>query len=420
MNILRIATVLFFISIGTHLTSELHVEIESSAGLLINGSSGKVLYSKNSTKSMYPASCTKIAFALYALKFHKDLFDTKLSASQNAVKALTEAQKSKNNFASVPSYVLETDASHMGIKQGEQFLFKDLVLATMVVSADDASNMIAEAMGEGSIEKCVEDVNHYLLSIGCKNTHFTNPHGLHHPDHVTTAEDLAIMCIEAMKDPAFREMVIAQRFKRPKTNKQEEVILKQSNRLLLKDSEYYYPAAVGVKTGRHRRAGYCLVAQAEKNGRTLISVTLHGNSNADRFKDAVKLFEAAFNEKPINKTLFTKGPQTFTQTIEGGSQQLITFLQENMDISYFPSEKPKITYQVTWNTHKLPIPKGSEVGELILFTDDAKAKTAKLYADNDVHSTFIHSIKEIFSINLLLGFFGFIGFSTLLYCFTKK
>lgn len=417
---LRTATILFFVSLRSFLYPELHVDIESTSGLLINGTNGKVLFTKNASKQMYPASCTKIAFALYAIKFHKDLFDTKLVASQNSVKALTEAQKSKNNFANIPSYVLETDASHMGIKVGEEFLFSDLLLATMIVSADDASNMIAEAMGNGSIEKCVDDVNRYMTSMGCKNTHFTNPHGLHHPEHVTTAEDLALLCREAMKEPLFREMVLLPRFQRPKTNKQAAVLLKQSNRLLLKDSEYYYPSAVGVKTGRHRRAGYCLVAQAEKDGRCLVSVTLQGKTNADRFKDTIKLFETGFQEEQIKKTFFAVGNQTFSLLIEGGTEPIATFTQEPLEISYYPSEKPKLTHQLMWSNVRVPITKGTSVGELVLFADNEKVNNVKLYAANDVQETFFFALKKFFTTKIIIGFIGLFGVLALLYNLSSK
>lgn len=279
------------------LFATLDVEVSGTSAVLINSSTGKVLFEKNASCPMYPASCTKIAFALYAITFHEPLFNKRLQGSRNALKTLPPSQKSKNNFAVYPSYILESDASHMGLKVGEEMSFYELLEATMVVSADDASNMIAEEMGNGSIEKCVDNVNRYVNSLGLSSTRFMNPHGLHHPDHVSTARDLAKLVQEAMKNPIFRKLAAQSKFIRPTTNKQASVHLQGTNRLLVKGSKAYYAPATGGKTGYHRRAGHCLVATAEKNGRSLIAVVLQSSNKHERFADVTKLFEAAFQEK---------------------------------------------------------------------------------------------------------------------------
>lgn len=289
----------------------------------------------------------------------------------------------------------------------------------MVVSADDASNMIAEAMGNGSIEKCVEDVNRYLLSIGCKNTHFTNPHGLHHPNHVSTAEDLALLCQEAMKEPLFREMVKKARFERPLTNKQEAVLLRPTNRMLVKGAHYYAPT-IGIKTGYHRRAGYCLAAQADKEGRSLIAVVLQAKTGAERFQDTKKLFEAAFQEKEVSRILLAAGLKSFSRKIPGGNQILNTYTQEPMTLSYYPSEEPKTRGQVTWGDIKPPIKKGTSVGEVVLYVGDKPVQKVKLYAANPVKMTFFHTIKKKMHIIMLIGITALIGVFITFYLFQRR
>jgi len=401
--------VLFFLFSATNLAfGALDVSVGCTSALLINGNTGKVLFAKNASQAMYPASCTKIAFALYAIKFHRPLFNKRLVCTQNALKSMPESQKSKNNFANVPSYVLESDASHMGLKVGEEMSFYDLLEATMVVSADDASNMIAEAMGNGSIEKCVEDVNRYMQSIGCKNTHFTNPHGLHHPDHVTTAKDLALLCQEAMKEPLFCEFVKKTRFQRPKTNKQPAVTLQQTNRLLIKGNVFYYPPAVGIKTGYHRRAGHCLAAQADKGDRSLISVVFQAPTRDARYADTKKLFETAFQEKKIEKTLLQSGAQTFEREIEGGAELVQTATQEPLIYSFYPSEEPVARCQLIWSRVQLPITKGTPVGELHLLADGQVVQKTKLFAANDVDETITHAIGKKMNLPVMLGGAGLV------------
>jgi D-alanyl-D-alanine carboxypeptidase (penicillin-binding protein 5/6) len=347
------------------------------------------------------------------------LFDKQITASQNSLKSLSEAQKSKNNFASFPSYVLEFGASHMGLKVGEEMSFYDLLEGTMVVSADDASNVIAEVMGNGSIDACVEDVNRYIKSLGLHSTHFTNPHGLHHPEHVSTALDLAKLSQEAMKDPLFRKMAKAPRFLRPKTNKQPSVYLQGTNRLLIKGSNAYYAPATGVKTGYHRRAGYCLVSAAEKDDRSLIAVVLQCSSRDERFRDTIKLFQAAFDEKKAAHTYLSSGPQTFSREIEGSDSPLLTYTNEPITYAYYPSEKPQTSCQLVWQKVSLPLQKGTPVGELLFYADGQMVQQVTLLAANGVEETLIHMLQRHMGPWTVAGLIVFIGIGFLIF-FRKK
>lgn len=408
----------FFFAIFTPLFGGLNVNVGATSAVLMNSKTGKVLFQKNASLPMYPASCTKIAFALYAIKFHQPLFNKRLITSRNAVKSMTEAQKSKDNFGQVPSYVLETDASHMGLKVGEEMNFCDLLEATMVVSADDASNVLAEVMGNGSIERCVSDVNRYMASLGLTSTRFMNPHGLHHPEHVTTALDLAKLSQEAMKEPLFRKMASSPKFIRPKTNKQPEVHLQSTNRLLVKGSGAHYPAAIGIKTGYHRRAGHCLVAAAEQNDRSLIAVVLQGTSRDERFRDTKKLFDTAFQERKTTTTYINAGQQPFTRDITGGATSLVTYTTEPITYSYYPSEEPTTRCQLVWHEITPPLQKGSAVGELHFLADGEVIKKTTLFAANAVDETFLHSLKKRSGLLMVIGFTALLGI--LLFIFFRK
>jgi D-alanyl-D-alanine carboxypeptidase (penicillin-binding protein 5/6) len=399
----------FSTTLFADLDAALDVKVGCTSAVLVNSKTGKVLFEKNASQPMYPASCTKIAFALYAIKFHEPIFKKRISASQNALKTLPEAQKSKNNFTAHPSYVLESDASHMGLKVGEEMTFYDLLEATMVVSADDASNVIAEVMGNGSIDRCVSEVNRYMQSLGLSSTRFTNPHGLHHPDHVTTAHDLAKLSVEAIKYPHFQKMAKMPRFSRPKTNKQASVQLQSTNRLLVKGTGAYYGPAVGIKTGYHRRAGHCLVAQAEKNDRSLIAVILQGANRDERFNDAKKLFQAAFDEKKITKTYLAAGNQSITTEVDGATTPLHTFTTEAIFHSFYPSDEPKTRCELVWGDLVVPIQQGAVVGELLFYADDEMAKKVTLFAATDVEESLTHVISRcmgpwaIVSLALIVG-----------------
>lgn len=383
--------ILFF---ATPLYAALNVDVDCTSACLINSKTGKVLFAKEATRPMYPASCTKIAFALYAIKFYQPLFQKRIVASNNSLKSLSEEQKGKNNYSIHPSYILVKDASHMGLKVGEEMSFYELLEATMVVSADDGSNVIAEVMGNGSIDKCVSDVNRYMQSLGLTSTHFTNPHGLHHPNHLSTALDLAKLSKEAMKDPLFQTMAKKPRFVRPKTNKQASVPLQSTNRLLVKGTSVYYEPTIGIKTGYHSRAGHCVVAAAEKDDRSLIAVVLQAKNRDGRFIDAKKLFQAAFNEKKVTKTLLTAGSQPLSREVDGAILPLSSYTKEPVTHAFYPSEEPKIRCELVWSTISLPIQKDTAVGELLFYADDQLMQKRTLFAASDVEETFTHALKR--------------------------
>ena len=187
---------------------------------------------------------------------------------------------------------------------------RTLLEGMMVVSGNDAANVIAQGIGP-SIPGFMDELNAHLKQIGCTQTRFLNPHGLHDPNHQTTAYDLALMTAEALKNPVFCEIVSKPRFIRPKTNKQEATALLQSNRLL-RPGKYYYSKAIGVKTGYHSKAKSTFVAASKWEGRTLIAVLMGYKERGEMFEDAIQLFEKAFNQPRVQRRYLKAGPQTFS------------------------------------------------------------------------------------------------------------
>ncbi|MDR3624025.1 MAG: D-alanyl-D-alanine carboxypeptidase [Chlamydiales bacterium] len=266
--------------------------VVSESAILIDADSGEILFQKNASKPCFPASLTKIATALYALKAKKIEQNTLIEASQNAIGTITPAAKRKNNYK-FPSYWIETGSTHISICKGEKLSFKDLLYAVLMGSANDASNVLAEYVGDGSIDKFMKDLNLYLKKIGCKETCFLNPHGLHHPKHQTSARDLAIMARNAMKIPLFADIVCKKSYVCKETNEKPCRSLVQRNSLLREGSDYY-KYAIGIKTGYTLDAGPTLVAAAKKDGRTLIAVVLLCKKRSNANQDVIKLFNAGF------------------------------------------------------------------------------------------------------------------------------
>lgn len=339
------------------------VPVKSEGAILYNPENGAILFEKNSDRPYYPASITKIATALFALSEKGHELDVYCGAEQECLASITLSAKKKAQY-SLPSHWLETDGSHIGLKPGEQMRLRDLVAGMLICSGNDAANVIAQA--------CVKDIrdfspkiNAYLKSLGCKNTHFVNPHGLHHPDHVTTAYDMALITKEAIRHPFIRETVSKTTYSRPLTNKQPEAKLAQTNRLL-KPGKAYYSYAFGVKTGYTSAAQSTFVAAAEKNGRILIAVLLKCKEREEIFQDAIKLFKAAFEEKPVTKVYLDAGNLSLTLPIDGLKEPIRFYTNTPLALTFFPAEEPRLKAVIHWEPIVFPIKASQKLGTLSL------------------------------------------------------
>jgi D-alanyl-D-alanine carboxypeptidase (penicillin-binding protein 5/6) len=345
---------LFFIMMNLESLFALEVPIESRVALLINLENQRVLYEKNADKIISPASTTKIATALYALKEVGEDLDMEITADQDCVGSITAEMQKTMNY-NYPPYWQIIGGTHMELRKGDHLTLEELFYGMMLVSANDASNVIAKYVS-GGILHFVSELNEYLEELGCKNTRFKNPHGLHYPGHTTTARELALITTEALKYPFFRKLV--------KTQKRGN--LKNTNLLVQEGSSYYYPYAIGIKTGYHSEGENCLVAAAEYEGRTLLLVLAECADQLERFVDARKLFQAAFAEKEVSEIYLNQGLQKFKHKLEEIKKPIQTYLNEAVVLSYFPSEKPKVKGTIHWHPPALPIQKGDCVADLVL------------------------------------------------------
>lgn len=267
------------------------LEVEAKGAILMNADTGAVLYEKQAHARFSPASTTKIATTLFALEQRDLALDRMATVSGECLKG--RPLKDRDH-----PYWLDSDGTMLGIKRGEVLSFDTLLHGMMLVSGNDAANVVAETLG-GNIPTFVERMNTYIQGLGCLNTQFRNPHGLTHPEHFSSAYDMALITRRALQISKFREIVSTLSFIKPKSNKQPEREIKLTNPLLKPNSRYYYPKAIGVKTGYTLDAQDTLVAAAEQDGRTLIAVLLGSKKKSGaRFTDAKKLFEAAFSEIP--------------------------------------------------------------------------------------------------------------------------
>lgn len=402
----------------TLISKPLNISVSAKAAILINAENGKVLFAKNPDEKHPPASTTKIATCLMILKNNPN-FEEEVKSPSECLIQIPHKIKKEHKYED-PPYRLEPDGKTYLIYPGEILTVKDLLYGMMLHSANDASNVLINHYSKGNINAYMEKVSEYLKSIGCKNSNFFNPHGLHYPKHVSTAADLATLAREAIKDPQFLEIVKTKSYERPKTNKQPGRTIWNGNKLLFKGA-YYYPKAFGIKTGYHAAAGFTFVGGAKDENRTLISVVLHCVNGPEAFKDTIKMFNAAFEEKQLTRQLLNQKESVFTTKLKGSKKILEAALQEDLAIHYFPSEEEELTPQICWFDLKIPIKKGEKVGEVQVKTTEGRIiKTSCLYALSDINFPFLKLwVKKLFSVVTVISLIGLIA-SIFLYRFYKK
>lgn len=357
----------------------LKVDVSATSAILMNADTGAILYEKEANVPCYPASITKIATALYVLEKRGQALDELATTTHDSIAQVAPHIKQAYQ-ASHPPYRLEIGGTNIGLRKGDMLSLRILLYGLLLCSGNDAANVIANHVS-GDVDRFVQGLNQYLREKNIRNTRFLNPHGLHHPDHRTTAYDMALITKEAMKHPFFRQIVKTTHY-----NENNRSFI-QGNRLL-KSGQFYYPKAIGVKTGYTSHAGSTLVAAATHENRTLIAVLLNCSDGNQRYRDAIKLFEIAFKEPLMMRTLFTKDHDHFSLNVKGATSTLEAVLGEDLKLSYYPAEEPKIKPLLKWDAVRLPIQQGQAVGKIELVTDGGKTlKTAPLFATKNVDRT---------------------------------
>lgn len=248
--------------------------LTSESAILIDASSGLVLYEKNANEELYPASITKIMTTLIALE--NSSLNEIVTFSHNAV------------------FSIESGSTHIARKEGEQLTMEQCLYAVMLASANEVSNAVAEHVA-GSIDKFAEMMNAKAKELGCKNTNFVNANGLHDDNHYTSAYDMALIAREAMKNETFRKITATKSYVIPTTNKSDEEFPMANHQQLLLGYKLTkkYDACIGGKTGYTNAARNTLVSFANKDGIELICVVMK-STPTDQYKDTIKLFDFGF------------------------------------------------------------------------------------------------------------------------------
>ena len=349
----------------------------------MDATTGNILYSKNIFEKKYPASTTKLMTAILTLE-NCELTDI-VTVSHNAI------------------FSIPVGYSHASLQEGEQLTVEELLNVLLIPSANDAAVALAEHIA-GSVENFSTMMNDKAKELGCLDTHFVNPNGIHDNNHYSTAYDLALIGKYAMKFDDIMRIAKINQYTLPTSNKydRKDRIFNATNGLITKNDEYYYPEATGLKTGYTDKSGYCIVTTAEKNDVTLLEVVLGSNSIDDRYEDCIKLFDYGFDnysnqelisENEIIKTVEVSGATKETKNLNIVAKNNVDILlKNNVDINSL-DKKVEINENLS-----APISEGSVVGK-VTYTIENKEYSTELIAANSVTASNFETV--IFRILLI-------------------
>lgn len=344
------------------------VSVNAESAILVEVSTGRIIYEKNSTKQMFPASTTKMMTAILVIE-NCDLQDT-VTISETALQ-------------NIPSGYVTCD-----ISAGEEIAVNDLLYVLMLPSANDAAFALAEHVA-GTVDAFADMMNNKAREIGCKDTHFVNPNGIHDSKQYTTAYDLYLIAKYCMQNETFRNIVSTKEYTLPATNKHSEAdrSFVTTNDLIKPEKTNYYKTATGIKTGHTSMAGYCLISESSREGLDFISVVLNSETDNKRFQDTVTLFDYGYDNYTLTKVK-EKNQLIETVEVENATKETmhldLLIDEEIVVINNKSISMDKIIPEITLNENIVaPITAGTTLGTIKYKVDDIEY-SANLIAKNDV------------------------------------
>ncbi|MCR4791612.1 MAG: D-alanyl-D-alanine carboxypeptidase [Lachnospiraceae bacterium] len=249
-------------------------ETGASSVVLMESSTGAVLYSKNAHERAYPAAMTAVVTSMLAAEMC-DL-DDRVVFSREAV------------------YDVPSGTVNIAIDVGESLSVNECLQAILIRGAAECGFALAEHVGGGSREAFVAMMNSTAASLGCRDTSFSNPVGLHSEDHYTTAYDMALLGREFFDNELLCKYSLQKTLHLYPSEYQKDEIIEHNACRMAEGGAYEYEYLLGARTGYTDEAGYCLIAGAEKDGVRLIAVIMNDDKDG-RYEDAIALFDYGFS-----------------------------------------------------------------------------------------------------------------------------
>ncbi len=370
------------------------VKTQSESILLVNMDTGQPVFEKNADAKRYPASTTKIMTYIVAVENIDDLENTRIPIKQEVLDLLDGTGSSLANLE-----------AHVG----ESMTAIDLLYSMMVPSGNDASIVLADYVGKGNVDSFVDMMNEKAKELGCKDTHFANPEGLHDENHYTTARDLYKMTTYALKLPKFAEITNTATY----YCEGDDYPIITTNYMIdeYRGGDYYYMYAKGVKTGTTDEAGRCLVTTATADGYSYMAVLLHAPykegviEDYGTFTDAADLFRWSLTQLEL-KTVATASTPVCEQKVELAWGVDSVSLQPERDFSAIVPKDIEVTEIVTETkipeSVDAPIELGQKIGKATIYYQDKETgKKQELTTVNLVSSAKIERSGILYALDVI-------------------
>ena len=347
-------------------------ELNGESGIVLDMATGTVLYEKNADEIREPASLTKILNLLVSLE----------TLDMDQVVTIPEG--------------IETSGTTIGLVPGEEITVKNLMYGMMMESGNDAAEALAITAG-GSVEEFGKMMNARAKECGAEHTDYKSPNGLNeNPDQLnyTTARDLALISMEAMKNPKFRKIVSTKKYTIPATNKSEERELVNSNVCLWRNVKlevngkkvpYKYKGCNGIKTGFTSDAGYCLAGSAKQGGTDYIAITLKADGYRNRCRDVIKMWDYAFANYETYQVI-EGGSVVGVRRVKHGEKRKVELgIQEDLSVTINKgtAEEQGFTTEFRFDEEKVtaPVKKGQKMGQALVFNGKGR-----LVGEQDIYA----------------------------------
>lgn len=360
---------------------ELNLATNAKSAILIEASTGEIIFEKNSHERLVPASMTKMMSMLLIIEsIEKGIisWDEMVTVSENAS---------------------SMGGSQILLETNEKMSVSDLFKGIAVASGNDAVVAMAEKIA-GTEDAFVNMMNNRAKELGLKDTNFKNPHGLDTANHYSSAYDMAMIAKELVKhEEVFKYTSIYEDYLRQNTDK--EIWLVNTNKLVR-----FYDGVDGLKTGYTAGAGYCLTATAKKNGMRIIAVAMGEPDSKTRNAEITSMLDYAFAQYEIETVLSTESVLGKRKVEKGKDEYVIIVPTKNINLLYKKTDDRKnVTYDVKIDSLKAPIKKGDIVGKVEIRDGNNILNTIDVTVNDDVKKAnvfelYLRNLKNIFNGNI--------------------
>ena len=376
-------TLIMFLSFITPIyANDLKLAEKAKSAILIEASTGEILFEKNADEKLHPASMTKMMSMLLIIEAIEDgvlKWDQVIQVSENAS---------------------SMGGSQILLETGEKMSVLDLFKGVAIASGNDAVVALAEAVA-GSESNFVSMMNKRAKELGLTNTNFKNPHGLDDDNHYSTSRDMSIIAKELVKhDEVLKYTKVYEDYLRENTDR--KIWLVNTNRLVR-----FYDGVDGLKTGYTEKAGYCMTATAMKDGMRIIAVVMGEETSKIRNQEVSEMLDYAFaqykvvnmlSNKNLGKYRVSNGKEEYVNVVPTSEVTMLKKKSESND---------NLSYEVKVKNLKAPIKKGDNIGNLIIKENGNAVRTLTLTTDKDISKAsfldlFLRNIKDMIIGNMNL------------------